>query len=62
MALALLLMLSTIPLPETVSVERAARVADSYQPQAPTVRMAYKPRCVTTTDSNGNPTDYRCGL
>lgn len=61
MALALLLMLSTIPLP-AVSAERAARVADTYQPQAPTVRLVYRERCVTTTDSNGNPESRRCGL
>lgn len=61
MALALLLMLSTLPLPQ-VSAERAARVADTYQPQAPTVRYTYNDRCVVTTDSNGNPESKRCGL
>lgn len=50
------------PAPATVPNEQAARVADSYQPQAPTVRLVYRERCVTTTDSNGNPTAYRCGL
>lgn len=60
MFLAILISLyGTLP---TTTIERAARVADTYQPQAPTVRLVYRERCVTTTDSNGNPTAHRCGL
>lgn len=61
MALTLALMLMSIPLPSFTS-EQAARVGDTYQPQAPTVRYTYNDRCVVTTDSNGNPESRRCGL
>lgn len=62
MALTLALMLMSIPLPSIAPSEQAARVGDTYQPQAPTVRYTYNDRCVVTTDSNGNPESKRCGL
>lgn len=42
--------------------EQAARVADTYQPQAPTVRIAARVRCVTVLDGKGRVESHRCDL
>lgn len=58
---AILVALYGSPTAET-KTEQAARVADTYQPQAPTVRIAARVRCVTVLDGKGNITDHRCDL
>lgn len=60
---AILVALYGSPTAETsIAREQAARVADTYQPQAPTVRIAARVRCVTTLDGNGNIESHRCDL
>ncbi len=46
----------------SIAREQAARVADTYQPQAPTVRIAARVRCVTTLNGKGEIESHRCGL
>lgn len=59
MFLALLLAFASSEAP--VQIDRAARFADSYQPQAPTVRMQANIRCVTTHEQGLAPVT-RCDL
>jgi hypothetical protein len=56
-----IILLAFLQLPSP-AIERAPKLADSYQPSAPTVRYTYSERCVTTLDARGNIESRRCGL
>jgi hypothetical protein len=61
--IAILVALYGSPTAETsIAREQAARVADTYQPQSPRVRVAARVRCVTTLDAKGGIESHRCDL
>jgi len=60
--LAIGLFVSAAPPSVEAKSDRAARVADTYQPAPSSVRYEYNQRCVTMLDARGNVESRRCGL